>query len=326
MVDDGWAGGWRARLGAVALGLALTAAPQLAGAEGWSERLPMDEGRAFFQAAAVGPMIYVGGGSGIVGPSSDFSSYDSRADFWRALQPLPAALEFFGMAALGGHIYVAGGVSEDEDTQSLEVSKRVWSFLPEERVWASLADLPAPRAEHALVAAGGTLWVVGGRGEGAETLLSYDFDSEEWQDAGALPELRRRAAVAVSGNLLLVTGGLDATNRPSRRVDIFDIETKRWRQGPALPIALSGHAAAVLGEGQLHVAGGATDDGRTISGTHYIYDFTADSWGEKGNLPTPRHGAASAVAAGNWYVMGGGAGSGALTLFTESDAVERYEP
>ena len=63
------------------------------------------------------------------------------------------------------------------------------------------------------------------------------------------------AAAARRGDELIFAGGIDGRGRPVDAVQAFNLKNGTWRQLPALPLAASGGALAVI-DGALHFAGG----------------------------------------------------------------------
>ncbi|MFN8571003.1 MAG: kelch repeat-containing protein [Gemmatimonadaceae bacterium] len=116
--------------------------------------------------------------------------------------------------------------------------------------WTSAAPLPAPRAHNATVAAGGVVYVIGGRdASGAATATTYAFDpaSNQWSTRAALPHPRVNATAAATrqGDVYLF-GGTDDTGANARTILRYAAAADRWEDAGELPIAGGcGGAAAV---------------------------------------------------------------------------------
>lgn len=283
----------------------------------WRSGAPLEDGRAFLGAGAIGGELYVVGGKGVLGPQNKVDAYDVVADYWRPMPPLPTAVEQFAIASGGDAVYVAGGRHSDG-----KASREVWMLDgPSAVTWESLPSMPAARIGHAMAWIEGELFVVGGAGD--SSVIALNTDQRAWRKVADMPHPRLILSAVAIGSDLYVLGGVDAENRLSDRVDILDTKTGRWRSGPALPAPRAGFAAAVL-DGEIHVAGGRGDEATLAR--HDVLDPETGRWRSAAPLPTPRYAPASVVAAGRWFVIGGGSGIGFLTAFTASDAVEIYTP
>jgi hypothetical protein len=119
--------------------------------------------------------------------------------------------------------------------------------------------MPAGRSSHDVVAVGDKLVVVGGwqmKGKGEKPVwhdaaLVLDLSAKElkWQ-AVPQPFKRRALTAAAIGAKVYVVGGLGADGG-DRRVDVLDVATGKWSEGPAMPggerVAFSPAACTVGG-------------------------------------------------------------------------------
>ena len=269
--------------------------------------------------------LYAAGGIAQLGATPAFQVYDPAGDSWRSLAPMPEPRHHFGMAALDGRIYVSGGYRDlpfGADTARAEV----WAYHIEADRWSEMADLPAPRAAHAMVALNGSLYVVGGVGPEPATVLAYDFKLERWSDlATPLPTLREHlTAVALDGRIYLI-GGRWSGQGNLAAVEIFDPAAGTWSAGAGMPTRRGGLTASRL-DGRIHVTGGEDLSTGDTYAAHDVYDPAADRWAAEVPMPTARHGLASGAIGGRWYVVGGGEQAGARTFLSLSDAVEVFQP
>ena len=109
-----------------------------------------------------------------------------------------------------------------------------------------------------MVTTGDALVALGGTGAGGRPVLDVErFDGARWLAETVLPGRGLDApAAAVLGRRVYVIGGFDmASNVPTDRVSVYDLDTHRWNEAASLPAPRGGHAAAVLG-GRIHVIGG----------------------------------------------------------------------
>jgi N-acetylneuraminic acid mutarotase len=112
------------------------------------------------------------------------------------------------------------------------------------------------------------------------------------------------AAGVVAGKLHVVGGRLDGSY--ARNLDahhVYDPATNSWTQGPPLPTARSGIAAAVLGT-RLFVFGGEAPSG--TFGQVEVYDAATNRWTSHTPMPTPRHGLTAIPFEGRIHVLSGG--------------------
>src|SRR5690349_16238084 len=115
--------------------------------------------------------------------------------------------------------------------------------------WTKVADMPTPRAAHAVAAASDAIYVLGGTGGQDTPVLAVDrFDGMKWSTIGDIPgEGLNAPAAAIVGDALYLIGGFGTTtNRPVATVHRYDLRTKAWSEAAPLPAPRGGHAAAVL--------------------------------------------------------------------------------
>jgi N-acetylneuraminic acid mutarotase len=292
---------------------------------GWTAATPMPLARSELNAAVANDRLYVAGGIAQFGATPAFQVYDPADDSWRSLAPMPEPRHHFGMAALDGRIYVSGGYRDlpfGADTARAEV----WAYDVETDRWSEMADLPAPRAAHAMVAMHGGLFVVGGVGPEPATVFTYDFEVERWSNlATPLPTLREHLTAVARDGRIYVIGGRWSGQGNLAAVEIFDPAAGTWSAGADMSTRRGGLTASVLG-GRIHVTGGEDLDTGDTYAAHEVYDPAADRWATEAPMPTARHGLASGVIGGRWYVVGGGEQAGARTFLSLSDAVEVFQP
>lgn len=179
-----------------------------------------------------------------------------------------------------------------------------------------VAELPAPPFDPA----GGSLLVIqdtlfaSGTVDGRTKLWSTSLDGRDpWQSTGW--DVPRDAAVARHGEEWVIVGGL-RDGVPSADVSLLRIEAGEpvLRPLPALPVALSGAAAAVV-NGVLHVLGGEMSAAPPqFSKSLWILDLGQPvSWREGPEFPgEARAGAASLEQYGMFCLFGGRGVSGVL--------------
>ncbi|HEY1100441.1 MAG TPA: hypothetical protein VGF99_15990 [Myxococcota bacterium] len=202
-------------------------------------------------------------------------------------------------------------------------------------IWTSLAPLPTPRQEHAVVAYGGDVVVIGGFDDDTtvDSVEAYDvvadartliFDGDTWREGTAMPAADARGASAVCAldGAVYVFGGsaVGSVATASRYI----VGEDRWAPLPPLPRALD-HvlcvAAADIDGDTLWIVSGRENGLANHTGTLLRFDPTTQTYAERAPLPTSRAGAAAAVVDGTIVVVGG---EGAATDTGVFAAVERY--
>lgn len=269
------------------------------------------------------PQFYVVGGiAGLFGRTSDrVDILNAGTGEWRRGPELPEPRHHPGAASIEGAVYVTGG------------SRRAMNWKPEVNLWVlraggdrweDLPDMPEGRMGHAMVATGGKLYVVGGRGESSRVLI-YDRTTG-WSRGAEMPQKRDHLGAVVVGTKIYALGGRDS--RILDRVDVYDIASDSWTEGPKLPRATSGMAAELLPDGRIHVIGG--EDPGTIGGNvidrHYVLDPVSGTWSRGPTALLAVHGAAVDEVAGLLVIAGGARRQGALSVLAWTGVTQRFDP
>jgi hypothetical protein len=174
------------------------------------------------------------------------------------------------------------------------------------RLWAGVSMLVAV----GVLVAGGVAWLQRDRPEGGGAAGSGgDAGSgaggaTAWVKIAGLPQPLEAGAVASFKGRVWVAGGVSPEEgRPFLTdVQVFDPRTRRWSDGPALPVGTS-HAALVATDDTLFVVGGLVKEGATARVLRLSRNGTA--WEEGAPLPAPR-GAGAAAGDGSRIVFAGG--------------------
>src|SRR5437879_9670386 len=134
-------------------------------------------------AAAAGGRLFVIGGFDAVGTSlRNVWVFDGSA--WSAGPRLPLGLDHTSAAALDDHVYLAGGHSFGRDSARL--------FRLDGSSWTELASMHHARGGHALIAAAGKLYAIGGNNAFSDDGQAevYDPNTRAWTDLRSLPAPR----------------------------------------------------------------------------------------------------------------------------------------
>lgn len=138
------------------------------------------------------------------------------------------------------------------------------------------------------------------------------------------------------GGFKLPDQGLPAWE-PIDNVWKYDPATDGWKALAALPTKRGSANAAVV-RGKIYVIGGAglhpgsketsarpARPHRSL-GTNEFYDPATNAWATRNPMPTARNHAASGVVNGKVYVIGGWIGAAFITVASNVDIVEEYDP
>ncbi len=250
-------------------------------------------------AAAGGGYLYVMGGFNAAGASLD-SVFVFDGSAWSSGPRLPLPVDHPSAASLDGHVYLAGGHSFGRDSRRL--------FRLDGDHWTELAPMHFARGGHALVAAQGLLYAIGGntsRGQVAAT-ESYDPGANAWTVLPALPAPRNHVSGFALGGLVCVAGGRYPT---TARVDCYDTASGAWSRLADLPQATSGGGAATFMGGDIVVMGGQ-DASETRIVDQLVYYSAGKTWSSTERMLSPRHGFELAVFGGRAWACGGGSAPG----------------
>jgi len=181
--------------------------------------------------------------------------------------------------------------------------------------WKAMPELPHPRAAHAVVVSGASIYVLGGPG----TAVVDRFDGKSWRKETTLPggRVNAPAAVALGGKIYVIGGFSGSTNLPLSTVRVYDTRAHSWSTVAPLPAPRGGEAAVVVG-GKIHVIGGGNSQS-TIA-DHSVYDPRANAWTEAAPLPLSEGSPAAVVLAGKLWSIGGRSG------FNDYGKVYVYDP
>lgn len=214
---------------------------------------PLPKGVTSFGAVESDGFIYVYGGH--AGKAHAYSNDTNLGTLlrlpagggpkWELLGEGPH-LQGLNLAAIEGHVYRVGGMearNKAGEKSDLHSVADVVAFNPKAEKWAPSTPLPAGRSSHDVVAVGHKLVVVGGwqmkgadKPVWAETTLILDTDARvlKWQEVKQ-PFKRRALTAAALGNKVYVIGGLTDAGDSVRKVEVYDVATDKWSEGPEFP-------------------------------------------------------------------------------------------
>jgi N-acetylneuraminic acid mutarotase len=284
-----------------------------------------------FGAAVVGDDLYVYGGHS--GEAHHYST-DTTLGAFRRLnlkhptrweeRPGGPKLQGLALIAWNGKVFRVGGMqprnsrAEKTDARSLATCA---VFDPFSNMWSDIEPLPEPRSSHDAAVVGNNLYVFGGwklNGlDGKPTWhsngcrLDLSVPDARWEVVEQ-PFRRRALTMAGLGGRVYVIGGMNEAGRVERTVSVFDTESQKWSEGPALPVEDSHGftpASAVLGE-RLYVA--------PADGKPYGLNDRGDAWVLVGQFREKRFSARLTAGPEGRLLLLGGASPTSLLASVES--------
>lgn len=185
--------------------------------------------------------------------------------------------------------------------------------------WEELAALPHPRSSGASVTYDNYVFLIAGETSNGVTNLveRYDPESNAWtQLADKATPVKDVSAVRI-GEKIYVPGGVTASGKNTRNLEVYDPRKDIWELKSELPVAVSGYALAAY-EGEMYLFGGW--DGNKVLDSVLRYDPTSDTWHEGARMPVARAYAGIAQVNGAILIIGGW--DGKLTMAS----CYRYNP
>ncbi|KAI5361662.1 Putative galactose oxidase/kelch, beta-propeller, kelch-type beta propeller [Septoria linicola] len=176
--------------------------------------------------------------------------------------------------------------------------------------WTRLPSITrGPRQEHAVVASGNAIWILGGNSPDA--VEYYSPTDGGWHTASPMISPLNHLNAAAVGDEIFVLGGLSAGDEwLAQDISmVYSPSSNSWQPRSPLPAGTARGACAVgVYRNKIYLAGGmtyleATQDALT---TVTSYDVTSDSWDlNLPLLPRPRQHVAGVVVGSTFYVLGG---------------------
>ncbi len=302
--------------------------PNLPAAGQWSTGAPMPTIRGETPASSIDERIYVAGG--MVKQwltTNSLEIYDTASDSWTSGAPMPYGIHHAGVTTANGRLYVIGGYDDMGKMVNAQPDiADTWYYDPEQNKWFAVADMPNPRAAHAVVTLDDLIYVIGGTGTAAQAVWVYDPVTDAWDTSrqGKLPTPREHvAAIVVDGKIWVIGGRWKDVS--TGVVEVYDPVSDTWEKKSDMPVPRSAIALADF-DGRIYAAGGEEQQNNCTYGNIHVYDIASDSWAGVKDMPSPRHGMASAVVGGRWYLIGGSSGAYGATERDLTGIVEIFTP
>jgi len=231
-----------------------------------------------------------------------------------------------------GTVIVAGG------WDGAHITPTCRRFHPSTGSWSSILDLTENRDKHsAVVLPDGRVLVIGGRiavnewlGDCGSFPEAYDVATDTWTAAAADPAKRGNMATATvltDGTALVIGGQCDGQS--TTLVLRYNPDQREWNStvAPFEEIILWGHAATLLPNGLVLVAGGFIGDHETGWSTAacWLWNPSTDQWIATGPMNRARHRhTATLLPEGLVLVVGGESGTYEISEWL--DSAELYDP
>lgn len=212
--------------------------------------------------------------------------------------------------------------------------------------WVKLAPFPEPSEEVYGAAAGGRFYVFGGLAPGSRPKgLVYEYDpaTDQWTKKKPMPLPAHHVAFADLNGKIYAFGGFILPKsgppawEPLNNAWEYDPASDSWKALAPMPTKRGSTCAAVVG-GKIYVIGGAGNHPGSLESallanlphrslpTVEEYDPVANTWRTRSPMPTARNHAAVGAVGGRIYVIGGRVGAAFMSVASNTDVVEEYDP
>lgn len=210
--------------------------------------------------------------------------------------------------------------------------------------WTKLAPFPEPDEELYGIAANGKLYVIGGFGGGKArgAVFEYDPATDRWTKKKPMARPVHHQAMVEYRGKIYVFGGFvfPSTGGGWEPVDNaweYDPAADSWQPLAPLPMK-RGSAVVAQVDGRMYLIGGATTvegskdvaingggPARVVTTTE-VYDPMSNTWQSRAPMGLARNHAFAGAVNGKIYVIGGRVGHAFVTVSSNTDIVEEYDP
>ena len=210
--------------------------------------------------------------------------------------------------------------------------------------WTKLAPFPEPDEELYGVAAGGKIHVLGGFGGGKArgAVFEYDPAADRWTKKKPMARpVHHQAMVEYQGKIYMFGGFVFPSSgggwEPVDNAWEYDPVADSWKALAPLPMKRGSAVVAEVG-GKMYLIGGAT----TVEGSkevaingagparnltiNDVYDPVSNTWQSRAPMALARNHAFVGAVNGKIYVIGGRVGHAFVTVSSNSEIVEEYDP
>ncbi len=235
----------------------------------WSIPDSMKTGRSDFIAGVYSDSIFYAGGA------SKNSTYSSTMEVWDFNSPPQIYNEnqyfdreyFTGQIVDGRFFFFGGDDQEEDDSHSPYMFE--YNLTKSEVTFSDDSIYPAVFPSQQMSAAlGNNIYIFGGAiGVLTNTILRFNLTNKSFKIISTQLQKPRARGVAVSldTNKIIIIGGIDETNLPLARTEVFTVsgDNAAVTQGQSLNYARE-YPAAVNYQGDIYVFGGFDKNGQPV--------------------------------------------------------------
>lgn len=296
----------------------------------WREAAPMSETRQYPGLATLpdGRILAVTGHP--LGGASIASAeiYDPTTNSWTSTGALNLArngVQPNGLTVLPNtKILISGSGVNSRSVHEAEL------YDPETGTWTETGSMSTPRTVHQTVRLDdGRVLVTGGIDWGLEVVHAsteiYNYETGEWTAAApmSMPRFNHRAVRLHDGRVFVCGGnaGYPVLDTVLDTAEMYDPATNRWALAKPMHQRRYAHGLALLKDGRVFVAGGASAANTPVAAAE-VFDPATGMWTKVDEMAEPRWGpTAATLANGRVLVTGGMRGR-----FMRSKAAEVFDP
>eukprot|EP00048_Salpingoeca_helianthica_P019511 m.244983 g.244983 ORF g.244983 m.244983 type:complete len:557 (+) comp34405_c0_seq1:133-1803(+) len=206
--------------------------------------------RSHIFALTIAPYIYALGGydTNLQTSANFFERFSPTTNTWQPLAPLPPTALAYGSAAtvVGGEIYLSGG------NVDLILVNSLFKYTPSTGTWTQLPSMMNGRFNHAAVALGSRMLVIGGEWEAFFDVDAFETSSTSWLSSGTFASLphsfdgvTEMQACALQGKIY-IWGGRTQSNIIHKNGLLFDPSVNTWTSNSSAIAPTPGPAASKL--------------------------------------------------------------------------------
>src|SRR5262252_3486479 len=250
----------------------------------WIKLAPFPEpAEELFGVVAGGKMYVMGGLAPGWKPRGLVYEYDPATDKWTKKKPMALSSHHVAVTELNGKIYAFGGFVPPQSGPPAWIPiDNAWEYDPAADSWKALAPMPTKRGSPVAVAAGGKIYVIGGRTGAAfisvatntNIVEEYDPATDSWGPSKArMPSARSAVAWGTYRDRIYIAGGEfqdDSMMAAFRAFEAYQPATNSWTILPRMPVPRHGLAGGVVGN-RIHLVSGEVQSAG-IEGMHLQSD------------------------------------------------------
>jgi hypothetical protein len=197
--------------------------------------------------------------------------------------------------------------------------------------WTSTGSMTLTRYLHtATLLPDGQVLAAGGTGPdelAAPSTEVYNPATRGWSsgDSMSVPREDHTATLLTNGKVLVVGGvhGFGPARTVEASAEVYDPVTGAWSSTGSMASPRVKHAATLLADGQVLVAGGADADAATATTSAELYDPATGRWSDAASMAVPRSDHTATLLPSGKVLMAGGGGAGPAT---QADSAELFDP